>query len=126
MLKIRTHSLSWLLLALIALRGLVPAGYMIDASQNGVSLVVCDSGIYKDSAGSHHQHHHDQGSSRHDHSVCPFAVAATGAPTPSGYISFVVPIESDSRFAPSRIAAVEPNAPVFANTIRGPPNAPQV
>src|SRR5215831_12172654 len=83
MLKIRTHSLSWLLLALIALRGLVPTGYMIDATQEGVSIVVCDSGIYKDSAPTHHPHHHDQGSGKHDHSICPFAVAATSGPTPS-------------------------------------------
>jgi hypothetical protein len=85
----------WLLLPLLFLRGLVPAGYMIAVTENGLEIVLCDSGIYRDSAvaqqlastqqGSEHpgeHHHHGKGNVQHDHSICPFAVAATGAPAP--------------------------------------------
>jgi hypothetical protein len=91
MLKNHSKILSWLLLALIALRGLVPVGYMVEATADGLALVVCDSGIYKDSIPTPHQHHHDRQVSGHDHSICPFAAAAIGAPTPSLPVVLLAP-----------------------------------
>ena len=93
----RSRKFTWLLLALLALRGLVPAGYMIDTTGGSLSLVVCSSGVYSAAAQADHSkhaehHHHHQNSHQNeesnkesaasDHSICPFALAATGAPTP--------------------------------------------
>lgn len=91
----RKHFTLWLLLALVALRGLVPVGYMVDATPNGLAIVVCGSGIYAAAAqmpaampaGEHHHHHHhsagdasEQSSTgASDHSICPFSMAATGS-----------------------------------------------
>lgn len=119
----RTRKSIWLaLLPLLLLRGLVPAGYMIEANAGGLSIVVCESGIYKDAviAGSAEHHHHDHhgtsgdtSSAAHDHSICPFAIAAVGAPTPdlpaivavvSTEIGRVVdePVVQSGLFGPSR------------------------
>ncbi len=99
------HRLIWLLVALLSLRGLVPAGYMVDVDRGGLSLVVCGSGIYSataqklptapvdSSAHGEHRHHHEgdeDGSAGSayvgaDHSICPFAMAAVGAPAPDQF-----------------------------------------
>jgi hypothetical protein len=84
------------LLVLIGLRGLIPVGYMIDATDHGWSLVVCDDGIYGDWAsksadhhpdrhqGHHHQHDDENdGKKSHNGSTCPFALASVAAPLPN-------------------------------------------
>jgi hypothetical protein len=116
----------WLLLPLLALRGLVPAGYMIDVTERGLSLVVCESGIYKDAVPHNDgEHHHEKNShGGHDHSICPFAVAALGAPAPNVVtLATVVEVAIDrvrdsadvvaSCFGPSR-AQQSRAPPVFA------------
>ncbi|HYM33857.1 MAG TPA: DUF2946 family protein [Steroidobacteraceae bacterium] len=128
MTPVRKHRILWLLLPLLALRGLVPAGYMIDATEHGLSIVVCESGIYGDllasDATKHHHGHHtsDSHRSQHDHSICPFAIAATGAPAPSAVtLATVVDVAIDrvrdthvviaNRFGPSR--AQQSRAPPY-------------
>ena len=120
----------WLLVPLLALRGLVPAGYMVDATSNGLAIVVCESGIYSAAAqlGSEHHHHHghdkDASPGQHDHSICPFAIAATGVSTSCSTATIAVAaveigrISSefavvDSLFGPSR--AQQSRAPPYAS-----------
>jgi hypothetical protein len=95
----RTHSLIWLLLPLLLLRGMVPAGFMVDVSQGKVAIVVCPGHILTQSPVSgadsanlsatdfgavDHEHHgpmerREQSSSQ----LCPFAATAAAAPPPS-------------------------------------------
>jgi hypothetical protein len=115
----RTHKIIWWLLPLLALRSLVPAGLMIDTSQGGVSMVVC-TGVHKstpmEERGAPATTTHDHlGQHGHDsNAICPFAVAATGAPTPAvlpmvlGAVSVIDAISSDvvafhSTFGPLRV-----------------------
>jgi len=72
----------WLLLPLIVLRGLLPAGSMLGVTASGLSIVVCEDGHVKDaSIVAHAGHQHDK-SAKGDHSICPFALSAAGGPTP--------------------------------------------
>ncbi len=103
-----TPKLIWLLVSLFALRGLIPAGYMLDTTGGSLSIVMCGgNGPLKPSAPdphkghAGHEHHHAQsvdevtggdagaavGSEHEEHekhsgSMCPFALAGS-APTPS-------------------------------------------
>jgi len=82
--KKRINKSIWLLLPLLVLRGLLPAGSMLGVTAAGsLSIVVCDSGVANDAATAHAEHHHGNGSAQHDHSICPFALSAAGAPAPS-------------------------------------------
>ena len=80
MLKLRKHLLLWLL-PLLAMRALVPAGFMIDTSHGAMSVIVCPG----------HQHQTDENQAGHSSNqgksgshdtvtLCPFAAAATAGP----------------------------------------------
>jgi hypothetical protein len=113
----RKSNLIWLLLPLLALRALVPAGFMLDASSDGLSMVICSGGVYKTVSVDHGDQapvtDHGQ-QTQHGDSICPFAVAATGAPAPSalpmvlGALSAIGIVANDvaefhSLFGPSRV-----------------------
>jgi hypothetical protein len=93
----RKFTLIWLLLPLLLLRGLVPAGFMIDASGGNLSIVMCSgSGPLPSAAaldehsghamhhaqqqGDEHAGHHGSGHDKHQGSICPFAMAGSAAP----------------------------------------------
>jgi len=103
---------------------------MLDTSHGGVSMVVCSGSVHQsviaeaqaDAAVGHDtkQNHHDQ--NHHGDSICPFAVAVTGASAPAvlpmllGAVSVVDAVaisvaEYHSSFGPSR--AQQPRAPPF-------------
>jgi hypothetical protein len=127
------RQLSWLLLALLALRGLVPAGYMVDATADGLSIVVCDSGIYAAAAQlssgqtAHRHHHHDgngegkESSGISDHSICPFAIAATGASAPSLPLLETVTSVVVDRVASNQAVVTSLSGPSRAQQSRAPP-----
>ena len=111
----RTRKIILWLLPLFALRGVVPAGTMLDIASDGrIEVVMCD-GMAR-AAGGHiaHAHHHDHGNhSQHDTAQCPFAVAASAATTPSipvlpaavapvRFVDVVDTIEFIGLFGPSR------------------------
>ena len=92
-----TTKLIWWLLPLFALRGLVPAGFMLDASHGGLSMVICSGGVYKtvqvdrnghfagapvaaDHASDSTATGHDSSGTHESASLCPFAVAPGAAP----------------------------------------------
>ena len=72
--KLRKHLLIWLL-PLLALRALVPAGFMIDTSHGAVSVIVCPG---------HEVPHHPDNSGKTGAtasvSICAFAAASGAAP----------------------------------------------
>ena len=86
----RRGNLGWaalLVLGLLFLRALVPAGVMLAAVDGNLALVLCDA---ETPAGEHQHHHHHLG---HDHAAhhegahtdptCPYAQSAGPAPLPA-------------------------------------------
>jgi hypothetical protein len=62
--------LAWTAVLALALRSLIPAGYMPDFSgAHGLSLTVCDGT-------DHHMHHHSHDGRGNHTDVCPFSVGA--------------------------------------------------
>ena len=70
---------AYVLLALLCLRALVPAGFMLARSVDGVTVVLCSVAAAK-----HHQGHEHSG---HNHAAvdptCPYAQSAGPAPLPA-------------------------------------------
>lgn len=105
-----------LLLAMLSLHALVPAGFMASVADGGVQMVFCES----DSALSHghaHQHPH---SSTPDPS-CPFAQSSGPAPLPAlpALATDAYVHAFDPPIATARTGA--PCGPVRQQTCRGPP-----
>ncbi len=94
----RLHLVIALLLPLLALRTLVPAGYMVTAADGGLRIVICDAGFAGGNTpahhhGDHHGHQHggtDPQPSGGEH--CPFAHAAVNAPPPLLVSGALVPL----------------------------------
>jgi hypothetical protein len=129
------------LLPLLAVRALVPAGFMLSAGANGLELQFCPAqgtalvqalaSVRGRQDGSHvhgvslaadpgatHAHHHSGG---HEASyACPYALAAAGIAIAIPDVSAVAPGPSDER-----VELVSPpsgtSGPVRADRIRGPP-----
>ncbi len=87
MTKRRAHFHSLWLLPILVLRGLMPAGTMLDVSNGSPSVVMCSGGFFTVSTGSHHNDSTTQHNAEH-YSVCPFAMAL-GAATPVNIVSLV-------------------------------------
>ena len=84
----RLNKLIWWLLPLLALRGLVPAGFMLDTSHGQLAIVVCPGHIpaatpvdHADHAGHFGKEAPDDEQSRS--TLCPFALSAGPAPLTS-------------------------------------------
>lgn len=115
MLKLRKHLLLWLL-PLLALRALVPAGFMIDTSHGAMSVIVCPG---------HQTQHHSDNSGKtggtDSASICPFAAAAGAAP-----IADLPSVAMGSSLAVDRVSASVsaldlPFGPTRAQQSRAPP-----
>jgi hypothetical protein len=87
-----------LLLPLLALRALLPTGYMVATDGGVLRIVPCDAGIAAHSAaaaghGHHHQHHHGDPDPQPTGGLdCPFALAAVHAPPPPLVSGVPVPV----------------------------------
>ncbi|MCX7055746.1 MAG: hypothetical protein NTZ79_00725 [Proteobacteria bacterium] len=75
-----TMRLAGLLLLLLALRALVPTGFMATVAETGIQMVFCEPGA-TGSAHHGHAHHHGHGGSADP--SCPFAQSAGPAPLPA-------------------------------------------
>jgi hypothetical protein len=82
----RLHFVIALLLPLMALRAMLPAGYMLDARHGELRMVMCSAGLYLPASGDDHPSGgHPLQSSAGD---CVFAHAAVSAPS----IQFIVAV----------------------------------
>lgn len=110
----RRSKLIWLLLPLLALRGLVPAGFMVDTAHGHLAIVVCPGHIPA-AQDSEPGTGHDQPSK-----LCPFAVAAVSAPP--GFEAAIASFVSLSLENLATPAVLETGLTVTrAHPIRGPP-----
>ncbi len=111
-----TRRFTALLLLLLALRALVPAGFMATATAHGVEMVFCEPGA---GASAHHAHHHSHGSAADPN--CPFAQSAGPAPLPALPALAAAPPEVNfvHRILPQRTAVA--SGPPRQQAPRGPP-----
>src|SRR5690349_9610019 len=128
MTKRRIHKLIWWFLPLFALRGLVPVGFMVNASGGELSMAVCpmhqtiDAGkkLFDSSAGQSDSIPH-QNESKSAKSQCPFAAALTSA-TFVGIYEPAVPAVAATGFLREDAAVVHvPFGPSRARQSRAPP-----
>jgi hypothetical protein len=148
--KSRSHRwLMWLLPLLVA-RAFVPAGFMLSAGADGLSLTFCpgttsvaqfaavqqgaqahqtaqsDGSAHADhQQHAHHQSHSDdQQHSNHfsasDTGVCPFAVVAASCAGSDFYLATVA-FDPAANLLPDYTAPPDANRPIRADRIRGPP-----
>lgn len=132
----RQHLKLWSLwiLPLLALRALIPTGFMLSVDAGRLQLMFCPSGVVQplDAPQVHAEHHTgmhhggaaDQASPAHtadDNAPCPFSLVASAAPSDIPYLAGAVGAPRDESFeflsAPTfRVG------PVRADRIRGPPS----
>lgn len=116
-----------LLILLLALRTLVPAGYMVSVTDGGLRIVFCDAGFagWKAPAADHHAGHHD-----HQHGTdpqpgggedCPFAHAAVNAPPPLLVSGGLVPLPQISFTSRSSEHLPPATGPPRQTSARAPP-----
>ena len=122
------------LLPLLAVRALVPAGFMLSAQNGALQIVLCSGNgpvAVTPSAPSAHEHHHDggqagsehhSGSGAHGSSVCPFALAAMAYLPGSANAMLRLPAFSAAP-ADGVSQGVLFSHPILTDRIRGPPSA---
>jgi hypothetical protein len=111
-----------LLLGLMGLRALVPAGFMLAPLDGRLQLVICDSNAH----GLLHQHHHHGGQDSghapvHPDPTCPYAQSAGPAPLPA---LPVMAAECSGKLLPPSFELAQlasPFGPTRQQTPRGPP-----
>jgi hypothetical protein len=111
-----------LLLPLMVLRAMLPAGFMPVAENGALRIVMCSEGIYPapaDQSGAE-----NTGDTRHsasDSGSCPFANAAVNA-TPPVVSPALSRIESDGGAVPDLAAPAGTASVVRVQSARGPPS----
>lgn len=115
-----------LVLGMLFLRALIPAGFMLAPVDDGLTVVVCDAEM---SAGEHQHHHHPghDGDTHHDGAhgdpTCPYAKSAGPAPLPAFPVLAGGAIY-DQLVPPVAITQTVPaSGPPRQHTSRGPPLA---
>jgi hypothetical protein len=146
MTAIRKQTFILLLLPLLALRTLVPVGYMVDTSGGRLSIVMCggdgpltiaalteyggqatnhsemDHGQMDHAQHTGHAGHHGSEHDKHKNSICPFAAAGSAA-TLASVPSLPVGIEPVRIVAVSHDVAIQGlSGPSRAQQSRGPPH----
>jgi hypothetical protein len=85
----RLHLVLTLLLPLLTLRALLPAGFMVSAAADGPRIVMCSEGLAAWSAAAEDSRHPQPAASGGD---CLFALSAASAPPPQYVASGTVPV----------------------------------
>ncbi len=119
----RLHLVIALLLPLMVLRAMLPAGYMPVTENGTLRIAMCSDGLYSaatvpssDSTTDRGNHELPAGSGD-----CAFANAATSAPPPAGFLSIVVST-SDAGAVQARAAPTHSVSLVRVQSARGPPS----
>jgi hypothetical protein len=128
-----SHRLLAWLLPLFLLRALIPVGFMLSWSDQGLQLAMCSGSgpmtLPGDVAADAKQHHGDSyRGGQHEHSqadnatMCPFAAAGTSGALPSfaAVVAFVATVSHEVRALPTLDLLL---TAVLIDRIRGPPLA---
>lgn len=114
----RRERFTLLVLAMLCVRTLIPAGFMAAPVDGRWELVVCGTAL-AGSAGSAHHDHANQ--NHHDVPNCPFALSAGAAPLPAYLQLSAIRVES-TEAPPARLAQVVLSfEPARQHQPRGPP-----
>jgi hypothetical protein len=115
------HLVIALLLPLMVLRAMLPAGYMPVAENGTLRIAMCSDGIYRAAT----DHNSDKSGSGHEQSSasgsCAFANAVVSAPPPAA-LQFIVAIAVDAGTIPASTAPTRPASIVRVQSARGPPS----
>lgn len=109
-----------LVLAMLALRALVPAGYMLAAVDGGMGVVLCGTAA----APAHHHHAaHEHPGAGHAHAdpTCPYAQSAGPAPLPLLPVLAAVPAADRSVLPRESSQTLTAFGPLRQHPPRGPP-----
>lgn len=107
----------WWLLPLFALRGLVPAGFMLDTSQGELSIIVCPGHATQSQSGNH-----DAPSGKQDATVCPFAAATSAGPLANAVPFGAADVQPDQFNLVDLADSELPFGPARAQQSRAPPH----
>jgi hypothetical protein len=113
----RRHLVVALLLPLLALKALLPPGYMPAAGEGRLRIVMCSAGL----AALAGEQHDGTGSQPAEHATCAFAMAGAAAPPPSQVISWLPLREAGLPLAPIAAVAVAGTGLRRFQSPRGPP-----
>lgn len=115
----RRHLLIALLLPLLALRALLPAGFMPTADADGLRLVMCSDGLVPAT------NDHDEGAPglAWDAGDCPFALSALLAPAVEPASGSLIPFLMFLDAAPAATTLPPATGPPRQTTARGPPRS---
>jgi Protein of unknown function (DUF2946) len=124
----RLRLLIALLLPLLAVRVLLPDGYMVSTESGNLRVVICPAGLGglnpSKLPGQHHQHHHQQDDADQSPTIgedCPFAHAAIHAPPPQLLAGVVTPVP-EFRFVSRYLDQLpHPTGPPRQTSARAPP-----
>jgi hypothetical protein len=117
-----------LVLGLLFLRALIPAGFMLGPVDGHLAVVLCNASLGAPSqpmAGMHH-HHMGMGSATHDHTghldpTCPYAQSAGPAPLPALPVLAGTPALERLRAPTELTQTLLAFGPIRHQPARGPP-----
>jgi hypothetical protein len=117
----RLHFVIALLLPLMALRALLPAGYMLDSGHGALRVVMCSEGLHSAPVGENSDPSNGNGHGQRDSGSCPFAQATMNAPPPSASPSIVM-VRFEAGAVPAFAAPIRSTSLVRVQSARGPPS----
>lgn len=112
----RLHLVIALLLPLLALKSLLPPGYMPSADDGQLRIVMCSAGLAALGA-----EHGDSETPPAEHPACAFAVAGLAAPPPAPFIYWLPPAGAGLPVVEAVAIATSPAELHGSTSPRGPP-----
>jgi hypothetical protein len=112
---LRSPLLMLALVVALALRSVIPVGYMPEASEGGMHMALCPGMPMPD-----HADHSGPGSSHADSGVCLFAASAL-PPLPAGHGALVIPLQSQGSSTAPRASAARISELQRTQQARAPP-----
>jgi hypothetical protein len=107
-----------LVLTMLIVRAVVPAGYMLATEGGHTGIVLCDAGLPP----AHHAGHHHPGTGHtHGDPTCPYAQSAGPAPLPALPSLPAAPAAAHYRLPGSLAQLATPFGPTRAHCARAPP-----
>lgn len=106
-------------LAMLCLRALLPAGFMLAGGDGRLAVVLCDSDAR---SAAHHRHGHQHPGHAHLDPTCPYAQSAGPAPLPALPVLPAAPIATALRLPRAASQTWVPFGPSRQQSPRAPPH----
>lgn len=110
-----------LVLAMLALRSPVPAGYMLASSDGAMGVVLCDTAAAASAHHHHAGHEHPDRAHAHPDPTCPYAQSAGPAPLPALPVLAAEPVADRTLLPQDSSQTLAAFGPLRQHPPRGPP-----